>query len=178
MAVVSTESPIICTEHMGLAVYRLGIGAAVLLVPAPHGFVAGPVAEGPLARLLAALGREVITFDPPGAFRSTRPARVDMTEILGCAAEALAACDVQGPVDVVGHSMSGLCALAFAVERPQAVRRLLLIGSVAGGPAVLRGPGLPLCWSLTDRGSDAPPGWGYSWGAGTARWRSISACWG
>ena len=92
----------------------------------------------------------MITFDPPGAFRSTRPARVDLAEMLGCAAEALAACGPDGPVDVVGHSMSGLCALAFTVERPKAVRRLLLIGSVAGGPSVLRGRGLPLCWSFAD----------------------------
>jgi pimeloyl-ACP methyl ester carboxylesterase len=107
-------------------VYQLGSGSPLLLLPAPHGFVAGPTAEGPLARLLAALDRMVITFDPPGAFRSTRPAHVDLAEMLGCAAEALAACGVDGPVDVVGHSMSGLCTLAFAVEHPEAVRRLLL----------------------------------------------------
>jgi proline iminopeptidase len=139
-----------CSEHAGLAVYQLGSGEPLLLMPAPHGFVAGPTAEGPLATLLARLGRTVITFDPPGAFRSTRTARVNLAEMLNCAAEALVACGIDGPVDLVGHSMSGLCALAFAVEQPDVVRRLLLIGSVAGGPSVLRGRGLPLCWSFAD----------------------------
>jgi len=150
MAVLSTESGIIHSEHAELALYRIGLGKPLLLMPAPHGFVAGPAAESPLARLLAALGRAVITFYPPGAFHSTRPARADLAEMLGCADEALAACGVDRPVDVVGHSMSGLCSLAFAIERPQAVQRLLLIGSVAGGPSVLRGRGLPLCWSFAD----------------------------
>jgi pimeloyl-ACP methyl ester carboxylesterase len=150
MAILSTESGIIRSEHAGLAVYRIGIGEPLLLMPAPHGFVAGPTVEAPLATLLTTLGRTVITFDPPGAFRSTRPARVDLAEMLSCAAEALAVCGMDGPVDVVGHSMSGLCGLALAVERPEAVRRLLLIGSVAGGPSVLRGRGLPLCWSFAD----------------------------
>jgi pimeloyl-ACP methyl ester carboxylesterase len=118
MAVASTQSTIACREHTGLAVYRLGSSSPLLLMPTPHGFVVRPTPEGPMATLLAALGRAVITFDPPGAFRSTRPARVDLFEMLGCAAEALAACGVDGPVDVVGHSMSGLCALAFAVEQP------------------------------------------------------------
>jgi pimeloyl-ACP methyl ester carboxylesterase len=120
-------------------------------MPAPHGFVTDPTSEGQLAALLTDLGHTVITFDPPGAFHSTRPARVDLAEMLSCATEALAVCGVDGPVDVVGHSMSGLCALALTVEQPQAVRRLLLIGSVAGGPSVLRGRGLPLCWSFADR---------------------------
>ena len=150
MAILSTESGIIRSEHAGLAMYRLGSGEPLLLMPAPHGFVAGPTAEGPLATLLATLGRTVITFDPPGAFRSTRPARIDLAELLGCAAEALATCGVDDSVDVVGHSMSGLCALALAVEQSKAVRQLLLIGSVAGESSVLRGRGLPLCWSFAD----------------------------
>jgi proline iminopeptidase len=88
--------PIVCGDRAGLAVYQLGMGEPLL--PAPHGFVAGPAAEGPLAALLAEQGDTVITFDPPDAFRSTRPARVDLAEMLGCAVEALAACGVDGPV--------------------------------------------------------------------------------
>jgi hypothetical protein len=73
MTVLSTQSAIVCNQHAGLAIYRLGSGEPLLLIPAPHGFVAGPTAEGPLAALLTALGHTVITFDPPGAFRSARP---------------------------------------------------------------------------------------------------------
>jgi len=77
--VASTQTAILRSEHAGLEVYRLGIGARLFLMPAPHGFVAGPAAEGLLATLLAGLDHEVIIFDPPGAFRSTRPARADFT---------------------------------------------------------------------------------------------------
>jgi proline iminopeptidase len=45
-------------------------------------------------------------------------------------------------VDVVGHSMGGLAALAFAVERPERTRRLVLVTSLSGFPAAARW-GLP-----------------------------------
>ena len=46
------------------------------------GATTGPMAEGPLTQLLVGLGRRVITFDPPGAYRSSRPARCDLDEML------------------------------------------------------------------------------------------------
>src|SRR5438445_898425 len=90
--------------------------------PIPHGWTRVSIAEDTLIRLLAGLDRRVITFDPPGAYRSTRPARVDMPEMLACTGEALEARGVHGPVDVAGHGMGGLCALAFALGRPRRVR--------------------------------------------------------
>ena len=120
-------------------------------MPYPHGFPLCSTAEGPLAPLLLRLGRSVVTFDPPGAFRSARPARVDLPEMLECAAEALALCRVSGPVDVFGHSMGGFCALAFAAEHSQRVRRLLLVGAVSGGPAVRRAKGFPQNFRVIDR---------------------------
>ena len=55
----------------GLAVYLFGEGEPLLLMPYPH---AASVAGGPtltaLVDGLVALGREVITFDPPAAGRS------------------------------------------------------------------------------------------------------------
>lgn len=126
----------------GLAVYRIGRGRPLLLFPYPHASTMRPMAEDLLADLLMGMGREVVTFDPPGAYRSTRAARCDMTEMLGCAAEALQAArtgqQAGAPVDVVGHSMGGLCALGLAVERPDLVERLVLVGACAGFPAVLR----------------------------------------
>ncbi len=134
------------TIHDGLAVYRIGAGEPLLLFPYPHASTLRPMAEDRLAALLAGLGRQVITFDPPGAYRSTRPMRCDMAEMLDCAAEALAINRVSEPIDVIGHSMGGLCALGLAIGRPALVRRLVLIGSLSGWPAVLRW-GTPHNWS-------------------------------
>ncbi|MFN2292702.1 MAG: alpha/beta fold hydrolase [Anaerolineae bacterium] len=45
---------------------------------------------------------------------------------------------IQGPVDVIGHSMGGLAALAYAIERPERTRRLVLVTSLSGFPAAAR----------------------------------------
>jgi proline iminopeptidase len=126
----------------GLAVYSLGRGEPVLLFPYPHAQTTMPMVQEPLAELLAGMGRRVITFDVPGAYRSTREPVGDIDEVLRAADETLERLGIGGPVDVVGHSMGGLCALAFAVERSQQTRRLVLVGSMSGFPAVLRW-GLP-----------------------------------
>ena len=126
------------TLHDGLAVYRLGAGEPLLLFPYPHGSTLRSMAEDKLAALLAGLDRQVITFDPPGAYRSTRAMRCDIAEMLSCAEEALEVCSVKPPVDVVGHSMGSLCAQALAIERPELVRRLVLVGSLSGWRAVMR----------------------------------------
>jgi len=135
--------PVLVRE--GLAIYDAGRGVPLLLMPYPHGFTYTPMADGALARSLIGAGRRVITFDPPGAYRSTRPAGVDMQEMLDCAEEALQACEVPGRVDVVGHSMSSLCALALALARPERTGRLVLIGALSGYGA-LRRWGMPHNW--------------------------------
>ena len=128
--------------HEGLAIYTFGAGAPLLLMPYPHGAsVVGAPAPTALIDGLVRLGRRVITFDPPAAGRSTRPARLAMAEVLDCAEEALAASDTTGAVDVLGHSQGALAALAYAIERPRRVRRLILIGAAAGGPSYLHAPG-------------------------------------
>ena len=134
------------TIHNGLAVYQLGDGPPILLFPYPHASTMRPMAKGKLAMLLAELGRRVITFDPPRLFRSTRPMQGDMAEMLGCATESLELCDVAGPVNVVGHSMGGLCAIGFTLEHPELVRRLVLVASLSGWPAAFRWS-VPHNWS-------------------------------
>jgi pimeloyl-ACP methyl ester carboxylesterase len=52
-----------------------------------------------------------------------------------------------GTVDVVGNSMGGAIALSIATARPQAVRRLVLMGSV--GVAMALPPGLDAVWGYT-----------------------------
>lgn len=119
--------------HDGLAVYRIGEGPPVLLMPAPHRFqLPGDGTAGPLIDGLVRLGRQGISYDPPGAGRSTRKARVSMREMHECADEALTVTGVGGPIDAMGHSMGGLCTLAYAIERPERVRRLILIGTGTG----------------------------------------------
>lgn len=127
----------------GLAIYSVGQGEPLLLFPYPHGQATVPMAQGALAELLAGIGRtgmgrRVITFDVPGAFRSTREPAGDMAEMLRSADQTLEHLGIDGPVDVVGHSMSGFCALAFAVERPERTRRLLLFSSMSGFPAATK----------------------------------------
>ena len=126
----------------GLAVYSVGQGAPILFMPGPHRFEQpGDRMADALIAGLVALGRRVVTFDPPASGRSTRPARLGMPEMHACASEALLACGIAGPVDGLGHSMGGLALLAYAIAQPRQVKRLVLIGTGSGGPAYTRAPG-------------------------------------
>jgi len=122
----------------GLAIYQLGQGEPLLFMSYPHASASTATANTKLAAMLACLPRRVLTFDPPDAYHSTRPGRADLPEMLDCSLEALFACGIAKPIDVIGHSMSGLCALALAIEHPERVRRLVLVGTVSGFPAVRR----------------------------------------
>jgi len=122
----------------GLAVYTVGSGEPVLLFPYPHGHTTEPMAQGPIAEILAGMGRTVISFDVPGAYRSTREPVGDMDEMIRSADETLDRLGIQDPVDIVGHSMGGLAALAYAIERPERTRRLVLVTSLSGFPAAAR----------------------------------------
>jgi pimeloyl-ACP methyl ester carboxylesterase len=98
--------------HDGLAVYRIGRGAPILLMPGPHRFqIPGDGSAAPLIDGLEKLGRQVISFDPPESGRSTRVAKLSMAEMHQCADEALDVCGVSGPVAAMGHSMGGLAVL-------------------------------------------------------------------
>ena len=90
---------------------------------------------------LRRLGRQVITFDPPGSGKSTRAARLGMPEMHRCTDEALEACGVSSLVDALGHSMGGLTLLAYAIEQSRRVKRLVLVGTGSGGPAYTKAPG-------------------------------------
>jgi len=143
----------------GLAVYDLGGGPPVLVMPNPQGMVRASEARSPLAALLVGLGRRVITFDPPGSFASPRRPRLGLEEMLTCAQEALGVAGVAPPVDVVGHSQATLCQLALALAAPATVRSLVLVGAVDGGwRTTRRAGGMPWCWPLTDRRR-----WRFAW---------------
>lgn len=131
-----------------LAVYIVGEGEPVLIIPYPHAGTNEPMAQSDFSDIFIELGRKVITFDVPGTYASTREQKVDMNEMLGCALDALEAAGVDGKVDVAGHSMGGLVALAFALEHPERVDQLLLINTLSGFDASLKWgmPGSAWTW--------------------------------
>lgn len=137
----------------GLAVYCFGDGEPTLLMPGPHRFQRpGLRSADALIDGLVHLDRTVVTFDPPGSGCSTRPADLGMSEMHGCADEALEVCGVTDPVDALGHSMAGLVLLAYLLDRPQRLHRAVLVGTGSGGPAYMRAPG-----AMWNRGHPAFP---------------------
>ncbi|MBN1963822.1 MAG: alpha/beta fold hydrolase, partial [Anaerolineae bacterium] len=143
----------------GLAVYRFGEGEPVCFMPGPHRFQRpGIRSADALIDGLVAVGRSVITFDPPGSGHSMRPAHLGIDEMHACTAEALAACGISGPVDMLGHSMGGLVTLSCGIEQPECVKRMILVGTGAGGPAFITMPGAlasprhPAFWGVALRG--------------------------
>ena len=132
----------------GLAVYVVGDGEPILVLPYPHAGTQVPMAQSDFTQIFTSLGRQVITFDVPGAYASTREPQVSMREMLDCALEALKAAGVEEKIDVAGHSMGGLVALAFALEHPDRVDQLLLINTLSGFEASLKWgmPGSAWSW--------------------------------
>jgi len=83
-------------------------------------------------------GREIILFDNAGVGRSsgTAPATID-----GMAADAARFIDGLGlkTIDLLGHSMGGEIAQLVALDRPDLVRRLVLVGTgPRGGFSIAR----------------------------------------
>ena len=115
-ATASRTVPVPYAQSDGLAIYRFGKGEPILFLPYPHAAsVVGDLIPTVLIEGLEQADRQVITFDPPSAGRSTRRARLDLAKMLDAAEEALEHCGVNGPVDVVGHSQGAFAALAFAL---------------------------------------------------------------
>jgi len=132
-----------------LAVYIVGEGEPILLFPYPHAGTTEPMAQSDFTEIFTSLGKKVITFDVPGAYETTREPKVDMDEMLECALDALEAAGEEGKIDVAGHSMGGLVALAFAIEHPDRVDQLLLINTLSGFDASLKWgmPGSAWTWN-------------------------------
>jgi len=141
----------------GLAMDAIGEGEPLLLMPYPHASTTQPMSETRLAELLVSLGRQVVTFDPPRSFLSTRPMTGNMKEMLACTLKLLETFQIDKPIDLIGHSMGGLCSLGFALEYPYRVNKLALVNSLSGFPAVLR-------WSI-------PHNW--CWWKDREYWKSI-----
>ena len=119
---VTTEVTTLDATSSTLAASVRGSGRAVTLV---HGFAQTRDCLGPLADVLAARCR-LITPDAPGHGGSLRHADAGLEP----GAQLLAATGAQGVY--VGYSMGGRLCLRAALDRPDAVRALVLIGATAG----------------------------------------------
>lgn len=122
----------------GLAMYKIGNGEPVLLMPYPHASGYHSMSESQLVQILNDLGFSVLTFDPPGIYHSTRKADVTLDEMLQCSNELLEYFNIRDSIMVIGHSQSGFCSIAYSIEYPKLVKKLVLIGSVSGWPMVLK----------------------------------------
>lgn len=117
-----------------------GSGRPLLLVT---GLGASLELAEPFARELAALGRQVISFDAPGMGGSTpyrSPRR--MPGLVRTVTGLLDALDLD-EVDVLGVSLGGVVAQQLAHQAPERVRRLVLaatapgLGGMPGAPSAL-----------------------------------------
>lgn len=109
------------SNGVGLAHGEEGSGPRVVLV---HGFTQTGVSWQPVADLLVA-DHEVVRVDAPGHGGSAS-VRADLSEgarLLG---------EVGGRATYVGYSMGGRLALRLALDRPDLIDGLVLIGATAG----------------------------------------------
>ncbi|HVF32768.1 MAG TPA: alpha/beta fold hydrolase [Acidimicrobiales bacterium] len=102
---------------------RTGAGPRVVLV---HGFTQTRRSWDRLAPAIAAAGHEVLAVDAPGHGRSAAHAGADLREGARLLGES------GGRAAYVGYSMGGRLALHLAVQEPDRVERLVLVGATAG----------------------------------------------
>ncbi len=115
-----------------IALYDRGIGNTVLLFPYPHAHTEKPMAYDHLSEIFLSLGYRVITFDPPGAFFSTKSPDGTMEEILNCAQLTVEKFVQNEKLIVAGHSMGSLCAQAYTLKYPELIKKLIIVGGIHG----------------------------------------------
>ncbi len=91
-----------------------------------HGFTQTGRLWGPFGQALAA-GRQLARADLPGHGGSS-----DVRADVSASGGRLAAAGGDGPFDLLGYSLGARVALHAALARPDAVRRLVLVGGTAG----------------------------------------------
>lgn len=106
-----------------LACSRSGHGERIVLL---HGFTQTSRSWSRIAERLAP-DHEVVAIDLPGHAGSSE-VRIDLVESATSIAEAAG----PGPAVIVGYSLGGRHALHVALQHPQIVRALVLVGATAG----------------------------------------------
>jgi 2-succinyl-6-hydroxy-2,4-cyclohexadiene-1-carboxylate synthase len=99
-----------------------GAGPRVVLV---HGFTQNARCWGPFADSLAAAGHQLVSVDAPGHGRSSK-VHADIEHGAQLIGEA------GGPAVYIGYSMGARYALRLALDRPELVHALVLIGGSPG----------------------------------------------
>jgi 2-hydroxymuconate-semialdehyde hydrolase len=126
------------------------VGAAVPPLLLLHGSGPGVTATANWRAVIPALGadRRVIAPDQLG-FGGTATGERRTYGRTAWTDHAVALLDTLdlGTVDIIGNSMGGAIALSIAAARPDAVRRLVLMGPV--GVAMALPPGLDAVWGYT-----------------------------
>jgi pimeloyl-ACP methyl ester carboxylesterase len=117
-----------------------------------HGYTGSKENFLPVLEPLAAAGRAVVAVDLRGQYQSPHaPDRAGYSPAALSAdvlAMAAAVADEAGAVHLVGHSLGGLIAREAALQRPQALLSLTLLGS---GPASIAGERAAALRALLDR---------------------------
>jgi pimeloyl-ACP methyl ester carboxylesterase len=116
-----------------LSVWVLGPLSAERPVVLLHGLGADATYWAGTARFLVRAGRTVLLPDGPGSGRSAPPKGVEGYRLPGrvAALDALFRALGIGRADLVGHSLGGWTAAAFAIRHPERTSRLVLVD--AGG---------------------------------------------
>ena len=101
-----------------------------------HGLTTPSFVWRGMARGLALMGYRVLVYDHYGRGYSDRPrGRQDRRFFLSQLNELLADQKVENDITLIGYSMGGAIATAFAAENPGRVRQLILIASAGLGAA-------------------------------------------
>ena len=117
-----------------LATYERGTGEPLFLI---NGLGASAHDWGPIVERLADAYR-LIAFDNRGAGRSEAPdVPTSLEEMADDAASVLGTYGLE-PAHVAGYSMGGMIAQILAAERPELIRRLVLMATHPGARSAVR----------------------------------------
>jgi len=116
--------PLVTANGLAFHVQEIGAGPPVVMI---HGLLIGSLASWYFTAAPALARRHrVRVYDLRGHGRSERATSGYDIRTMTADLAALVA-DLDGPIDVVGHSWGGLVALRFAIDHPARVRRLAIV---------------------------------------------------
>jgi len=122
----------------GITHYELGGNESGEIVVLIHGFSVPYFIYDPTFKFLTATGFRVLRYDLFGRGFSDRPhVDYDLALFIRQLADLLDAFRFTQPVNLIGLSMGGLVAAAFAVRHPERVNKVVLIDPAGAKPIVL-----------------------------------------
>jgi len=154
-AAATAPTRFIDADGTRFAYRRFGAPAGVPLVFTQH-FMGNLDNFDPAIADALAAGREIVLFDNAGVGRSTGTAPDTVEGIAAGAASFISGLGLSA-VDILGHSMGGEVAQLVALDRPDLVRRLVLVGTGPRGADTIarQGPDVgPLFGKRGELGQD------------------------